>query len=370
MKNNVNVNDSSSKGLLDELLEGRNLTRELQLVLSNEPHSSSKEAYGLMARNILAKFERSLQILHYDPMNQFQFHQRAIIATADSPNSFSGSPKSLDSDGDFKDLADHKDESKKRRISPRVIQRVQGSTSSGLEGPIEDGYSWRKYGQKDILGANFPRSYYRCTYRVFQGCLATKQVQRNDDDPSSFDVTYRGKHTCSQASSSSSSIPNNLVPKLEPVETLTYLPHHPQPQQPQEIIWDFQRDNVKDIKPIITTNNSNVNHVKSSSFSFPSSSNSLPNNSDNFVVRGNFPTNTNIYTYQSPPSPMNKNSYDHNNQTSAIDHPQGALLQEVVQQSSTSATNSPAIASELSFDHQGEYHDDDFILDNNPNFFQ
>ncbi|KAG8476349.1 hypothetical protein CXB51_033307 [Gossypium anomalum] len=41
------------------------------------------------------------------------------------------------------------------------------------------------------------RGYYRCTHRNVQGCLATKQVQRSDDDPTIFDVAYRGRHTCS-----------------------------------------------------------------------------------------------------------------------------------------------------------------------------
>ena len=40
------------------------------------------------------------------------------------------------------------------------------------------------------------RSYYRCTYRDLQGCCAIKQVQRNDEDPSVFDITYKGTHTC------------------------------------------------------------------------------------------------------------------------------------------------------------------------------
>jgi len=34
---------------------------------------------------------------------------------------------------------------------------VKDCSGTGLEGPLDDGYSWRKYGQKDILGANFPR---------------------------------------------------------------------------------------------------------------------------------------------------------------------------------------------------------------------
>lgn len=31
---------------------------------------------------------------------------------------------------------------------------------AGLEGPLDDGFSWRKYGQKDILGAKHPRYVY------------------------------------------------------------------------------------------------------------------------------------------------------------------------------------------------------------------
>ena len=40
------------------------------------------------------------------------------------------------------------------------------------------------------------RGYYRCTYQKSQGCTATKQVQRADEDPSLYDVIYNGEHTC------------------------------------------------------------------------------------------------------------------------------------------------------------------------------
>lgn len=42
------------------------------------------------------------------------------------------------------------------------------------------------------------RAYYRCTHRRTQGCPATKQVQRSDDDPLLFDITYLGTHSCLQ----------------------------------------------------------------------------------------------------------------------------------------------------------------------------
>ncbi|KAF7816564.1 WRKY transcription factor 55 [Senna tora] len=70
--------------------------------------------------------------------------------------------------------------------------------------PPEDGYTWRKYGQKEIYGS---KSYYRCTHQKLYDCPAKKQVQRLDDNPNIFAVTYRGSHTCTMSSTAPSSIP-------------------------------------------------------------------------------------------------------------------------------------------------------------------
>ncbi|XP_059643500.1 probable WRKY transcription factor 49 [Cornus florida] len=55
----------------------------------------------------------------------------------------------------------------------------------------DDGYKWRKYGQKSIKNSPNPRSYYRCTN---PRCSAKKQVERSTYDPDSFIVTYEGLH--------------------------------------------------------------------------------------------------------------------------------------------------------------------------------
>lgn len=55
--------------------------------------------------------------------------------------------------------------------------------------PSEDGYRWRKYGQKIIKGAAFPRSYYRCTA---PNCPARKHVEGDPRDPGS--IAYEGTH--------------------------------------------------------------------------------------------------------------------------------------------------------------------------------
>uniref|UniRef100_A0A5B7AQU9 Putative WRKY28 n=1 Tax=Davidia involucrata TaxID=16924 RepID=A0A5B7AQU9_DAVIN len=57
---------------------------------------------------------------------------------------------------------------------------------------LEDGYRWRKYGQKAVKNSPFPRSYYRCTNAT---CNVKKRVERCFNDPSMVVTTYEGKHT-------------------------------------------------------------------------------------------------------------------------------------------------------------------------------
>ncbi|PWA41554.1 DNA-binding WRKY [Artemisia annua] len=61
---------------------------------------------------------------------------------------------------------------------------------------IDDGHVWRKYGQKQILNSKHQRNYYRCTYKIDQGCRATKHVQKIMDNPPKYKTTYIGQHTC------------------------------------------------------------------------------------------------------------------------------------------------------------------------------
>lgn len=76
----------------------------------------------------------------------------------------------------------------------------QASTREVRAKTIDDGQAWRKYGQKEILNSNNPRSYFRCTHKFDQGCKAQKQVQKSEDDPSIFIITYMGHHTCNNPS--------------------------------------------------------------------------------------------------------------------------------------------------------------------------
>ncbi|CAM0957160.1 unnamed protein product [Alopecurus aequalis] len=85
---------------------------------------------------------------------------------------------------------------RRRESGQRETVMVPVQRTGNTELPPDDGYTWRKYGQKDILGSRYPRSYYRCTHKNYYGCDAKKKVQRLDDDPFTYEITYCGNHSC------------------------------------------------------------------------------------------------------------------------------------------------------------------------------
>ncbi|CAL9147531.1 unnamed protein product [Musa hybrid cultivar] len=56
--------------------------------------------------------------------------------------------------------------------------------------PSYDGYNWRKYGQKQVKGSEYPRSYYKCTHPT---CPVKKKVERSLDGQIA-EIVYKGEH--------------------------------------------------------------------------------------------------------------------------------------------------------------------------------
>ncbi|KAG8658320.1 probable WRKY transcription factor 20 [Manihot esculenta] len=75
-------------------------------------------------------------------------------------------------------------------IKPIREPRVVVQTLSEVD-ILDDGYRWRKYGQKVVRGNPNPRSYYKCTNA---GCPVRKHVERASHDPKAVITTYEGKH--------------------------------------------------------------------------------------------------------------------------------------------------------------------------------
>ncbi|XP_045792398.1 probable WRKY transcription factor 48 [Trifolium pratense] len=91
-----------------------------------------------------------------------------------------------DQDKSKKQLKAKKKNQKKER-EPRFAFMTKSEVDH-----LDDGYRWRKYGQKAVKNSPYPRSYYRCTTA---SCGVKKRVERSSDDSSIVVTTYEGQHT-------------------------------------------------------------------------------------------------------------------------------------------------------------------------------
>ncbi|KAK6129950.1 hypothetical protein DH2020_036344 [Rehmannia glutinosa] len=227
--------------LIDELTQGMEKAKQLHFHLCSTT-SSPSEAQDLLVQRILSSYEKALLILKW----RGSVGPAQVTAPAsglpESSVSVDGSPRSDDLNKNFKDHQECS-ASKKRKVQPTWTEQVRVNSENGLDGPTDDGYSWRK-------------SYYRCTYRSVQNCWATKQVQRSDDDPTIFEITYKGTHTCNQ---STTTVPPPASPEKQESKHNSH-----QTQQQNQALLNFKA-NLK-----VSTENLDSNLTMPAQFSFPS----------------------------------------------------------------------------------------------------
>lgn len=170
------------KRVIKELVQGRDIATQLQDLLLLGKNNSLDHDVQELAMKICTSFSRSLSVLD----------SCVAIHGDDFGSGSSGHLNSQDSGESV-----NRSTLKGRRgcYKRRKILDSRRSVSSKLE----DGYSWRKYGQKGILNSKYPRCYFRCTYKHEQGCQALKQVQQLEDDNRMFNITYFGQHTCKKS---------------------------------------------------------------------------------------------------------------------------------------------------------------------------
>ncbi|KAI4328524.1 hypothetical protein L6164_020872 [Bauhinia variegata] len=115
------------------------------------------------------------------------------VADVSTPNTVSSSSsedpteKPTSSDGKQPEIPrKSKKKGQKRIRQPRFAFMTKSEVDH-----LEDGYRWRKYGQKAVKNSPFPRSYYRCTNSK---CTVKKRVERSSEDPTIVITTYEGQH--------------------------------------------------------------------------------------------------------------------------------------------------------------------------------
>ncbi|KAL6142400.1 hypothetical protein ACLB2K_060682 [Fragaria x ananassa] len=182
----------------EELLRGHELANQLRLVVGNGDGGLLAKSF---VKKIVCSFTTSLSLLtgnHESKGEHVQFSTGSSTFALPTIVESSSSWDALKTIKSRETFTDSSSSSKKRKISH--------SWSRDAPYFIDDGHAWRKYGQKQILNARHPslhifisRSYFRCSHKYEQGCKATKQVQKVEDDPSLFRTTYFGNHTCNHS---------------------------------------------------------------------------------------------------------------------------------------------------------------------------
>lgn len=205
-------NNSSSGGLFDYYcnIEGE----------KNSSFSSSLGFMELLGMQDFSDFDHVLPASSSSPiqlLHQAQIHQESseVLNTPATPNSNSSiSSESVGGLNEKETPVDAADEQEDQEVEEEEEEEDHKKTKKELKAKktsqkkqreprfafmtksevdhLEDGYRWRKYGQKAVKNSPFPRSYYRCTSAQ---CNVKKRVERNFNDPAIVVTTYEGQHT-------------------------------------------------------------------------------------------------------------------------------------------------------------------------------
>lgn len=103
---------------------------------------------------------------------------------------------------------------------------------------VEDGYKWRKYGQKHIKGHPFARSYFKCTSR---NCPVKKQVEHSEEGGMLVESrSYKGDHNHPPPQISRHSVPDQTTFRNTVSEFLS--PKFEEPNLSARVLLDSSQD--------------------------------------------------------------------------------------------------------------------------------
>ncbi|MQL98096.1 hypothetical protein Taro_030810 [Colocasia esculenta] len=127
-----------------------------------------------------------------------QLHQHgggSLVDAALMPGGLGTAPAPGAADGRGAETIRNRADKGKVAGGGRVIKKVNrprfAFQTRSPDDVLDDGYRWRKYGQKTVKNSAHPRSYYRCVHHT---CNVKKQVQRWSKDPGIVVTTYEGIH--------------------------------------------------------------------------------------------------------------------------------------------------------------------------------
>uniref|UniRef100_A0A7N0VJQ2 WRKY domain-containing protein n=1 Tax=Kalanchoe fedtschenkoi TaxID=63787 RepID=A0A7N0VJQ2_KALFE len=186
------------KKLLERAHDGR-ITEVIYKGTHSHPKPQSKRRFSNDAA--MGMTDEHLERFSYQS-EEMALNSQVATPDMDGTSELPSGPPSDEELNDDKYDDDGDDPNSKRRkqdmgithfissVKPIREPRVVVQTVSEVD-ILDDGYRWRKYGQKVVKGNPNPRSYYKCTN---PGCPVRKHVERACHDIKSVITTYEGKH--------------------------------------------------------------------------------------------------------------------------------------------------------------------------------
>ncbi|XP_057724852.1 WRKY DNA-binding transcription factor 70-like isoform X2 [Arachis stenosperma] len=173
-------NDVSSKKkriIIKELVQGQEAATQLKLLLQNPIGDTSLSAEELLG-NVLTSFAETLSLLASN-------HSQEQPCPSD------------DYSGGESHCMKRSNLTPPKKVGRGCYKRRRTEhTWTTISPTADDNHAWRKYGEKEIQNSKFPRSYFRCSRKYDQNCRAIKHVQRTQENPCMYQITYIGMHTC------------------------------------------------------------------------------------------------------------------------------------------------------------------------------
>ncbi|XP_024003898.1 probable WRKY transcription factor 54 [Eutrema salsugineum] len=206
-----NSNNTIKRKLVDQLVQGYEFATRLQLLLSHQHSNHSTDQTRIVSGSgsvpgdldpvdellakILGSFHKTISVLD---SSDTVADLSVPIAVEGSRNASCGDDSAAPASCNGGDSVDSRKRLGVSKGKRGCYTRKKRSHTWTVEARRIDAdrYAWRKYGQKEILNTKFPRSYFRCTHKPTQGCKATKHVQKQEQCPEMFLITYIGHHTC------------------------------------------------------------------------------------------------------------------------------------------------------------------------------
>ncbi|KAL5791523.1 hypothetical protein ACOSP7_000117 [Xanthoceras sorbifolium] len=151
--------------------------------------SSSRVSASPFTLNIVGNLHQTQFHSHNNNVNEMKAAETGIQHSDDHPKNVYDKGNSYTCDGSDQVMKPRDD--KKGGKKEIKKHRYAFQTKSQVD-ILDDGYRWRKYGQKTVKNSKFPRSYYKCTHK---GCNVKKQIQRSSKTEEIVVTTYEGMHT-------------------------------------------------------------------------------------------------------------------------------------------------------------------------------